>query len=47
MGVTSMYRKGLHRELAEIWAPIKVDQLKSAEVRENITILKNVPSLNI
>ena len=47
MGVTDMYRKSLNRELAQIWAPIKIDQLQSAVVRESVTILKRALSLNI
>ena len=47
MGVTGIYRKSLHRELSEIWAPIDVDQLQSAVVREGVTILKRALSLNV
>ena len=35
MRVTGMYRKNLHSELAQIWAPANVDQLKSTVVRES------------
>ena len=47
MGVTGLYQNSLHRELARIWAPIDVDQLQSAVVREGVTILKRALSLNM
>ena len=47
IGVTGIYRKSLNRELEQIWAPIRVEQLQSAVVRESVTILKRALSLNI
>ena len=47
MGVTRLYQHSLHRELARIWAPVNVDQLQSAVVREGVTIFKRTLSLNV
>ena len=47
MGVTGIYRKSLHNELSKIWAPVDVDQMQSAVVREGVSILKRALSLDM